>query len=498
MAEVTISTGGEQTGSGGSGSVTSIDVSGGTTGLTFSGGPITTAGTFTTSGTLSRANGGTGETTANAAFNALSPNTTRGDITVMNATVNARLALGSAGKILRSDGTDLVYSTATYPNTVTANNVLIATGTDAIGTNGNFKYDNSNNAILLNGASYGTENIAITAGSKYGVNVGLTAASGWAAYRAFVNSSSTTLTDNIGMILSNANTTAGSGIAFQMNVGGTTGAIGFASYLNSTASAFQLLIKSSNAVTSGFLLNGSTKAIALALGITSPTSFLHIGHSMTAASWSQTGLGLRVADVTLTDSSGAGSATWLVGNSFGAFSFAATNARTITHLVGSYFPAPSAGTNVTHTSLFCLGTGGNAFFDGFISVNKQSVNRTPSEAIDVIGNIVLSGQAYNPIFTITYGATITPDWNNSGTQKVVLNGNPTIANSSNIKSGAIYIMYIYQDGSAPRTISSWGSQYKFPSGVAPTLSSSNNQFDILTFSSDGTNLYLVGITNNPS
>jgi hypothetical protein len=42
------------------GTVTSVDVSGGSTGLTFSGGPITTAGTITMAGTLGVANGGTG------------------------------------------------------------------------------------------------------------------------------------------------------------------------------------------------------------------------------------------------------------------------------------------------------------------------------------------------------------------------------------------------------------------------------------------------------
>ena len=120
------------------GSVSSVNISGGTTGLTFSGGPITTAGTFTTSGTLAIANGGTGQTTANAAFNALSPNTTRGDITVRNATVNARLALGAAGKILRSDGTDLVYSTNTFPNTTGLNQILYATSANVIGSSANF------------------------------------------------------------------------------------------------------------------------------------------------------------------------------------------------------------------------------------------------------------------------------------------------------------------------------------------------------------------------
>lgn len=46
------------------GTVTSVDVSGGTTGLTTSGGPITGSGTITLAGTLGVANGGTGTATA--------------------------------------------------------------------------------------------------------------------------------------------------------------------------------------------------------------------------------------------------------------------------------------------------------------------------------------------------------------------------------------------------------------------------------------------------
>ena len=48
----------------GVGTVTSVDVSGGTTGLTTYGGPITAAGTVTLAGTLNVANGGTGVTTS--------------------------------------------------------------------------------------------------------------------------------------------------------------------------------------------------------------------------------------------------------------------------------------------------------------------------------------------------------------------------------------------------------------------------------------------------
>lgn len=51
----------------GLGTVTSVDVSGGTTGLTTSGGPITSSGVITLAGVLNILNGGTGATTASGA-----------------------------------------------------------------------------------------------------------------------------------------------------------------------------------------------------------------------------------------------------------------------------------------------------------------------------------------------------------------------------------------------------------------------------------------------
>ena len=56
------------------GTVTSVAVSGGTTGLTTSGGPVTGSGTITFAGTLAVANGGTNGTTAATARASLSAN----------------------------------------------------------------------------------------------------------------------------------------------------------------------------------------------------------------------------------------------------------------------------------------------------------------------------------------------------------------------------------------------------------------------------------------
>jgi len=64
-------------------------------------------------GTLGIGNGGTGQTTANPAFNALAPTTTRGDLIRRGASVNERVALGATGTILGSDGTDPIWRTLT-------------------------------------------------------------------------------------------------------------------------------------------------------------------------------------------------------------------------------------------------------------------------------------------------------------------------------------------------------------------------------------------------
>jgi hypothetical protein len=58
-------------GAGGGGTVTSVGFSGGTTGLTVSGSPITSSGTITLAGTLAIANGGTGSTSDSGARSSL-------------------------------------------------------------------------------------------------------------------------------------------------------------------------------------------------------------------------------------------------------------------------------------------------------------------------------------------------------------------------------------------------------------------------------------------
>jgi hypothetical protein len=151
------------------GAVTSVSMSVPTF-LSVTPATITSTGTFavTLSGTaLPVANGGTGQTTAGAAFNALSPITTTGDIIVGNGTNSAtRLGIGTNGYVLTSDGTNASWSPPTAiggvstfrttlagltPSSASGGSVVLA-GTLGIASGGT----NSTATPTAGGASYGT------------------------------------------------------------------------------------------------------------------------------------------------------------------------------------------------------------------------------------------------------------------------------------------------------------------------------------------------------
>ena len=98
--------------------------------LSISGNPITSSGTLaiTYSGTaLPIANGGTGQTTASAAFNALSPITTAGDLILGNGTNTAtRLAIGANGYVLTSDGTTASWAANSGSGISTGKSIAMA------------------------------------------------------------------------------------------------------------------------------------------------------------------------------------------------------------------------------------------------------------------------------------------------------------------------------------------------------------------------------------
>ena len=100
------------------GTVTSVDVDGGTTGLTFSGGPITTSGTITMSGTLDVDNGGTGQTSY-----------TDGQLLIGNSTGNTltKSTLTAGTGITITNGSGSITIDADNNGTVTSVNTANST-----------------------------------------------------------------------------------------------------------------------------------------------------------------------------------------------------------------------------------------------------------------------------------------------------------------------------------------------------------------------------------
>lgn len=106
----------------------------GLTSFTSGGAVYATSTSALTTGTLPVASGGTGQTTASAAFNALSPITTTGDLILGNGSNSAtRLAIGSNGYVLTSDGTTASWSpgasSMVYPGAGIPNSTGTAWGT---------------------------------------------------------------------------------------------------------------------------------------------------------------------------------------------------------------------------------------------------------------------------------------------------------------------------------------------------------------------------------
>jgi len=93
---------------------------------------------------------------------------------------------------------------------------------------------------------------------------------------------------------------------------------------------------------------------------------------------------------------------------------------------------------------------------------------TPTDTID--------GSLAPTITTLTDGATITPNFNDSCNFTVTLGDSRTMANPTNLVAGQSGSMFIVQDATGGRTLA-WGTYWKFVGGTVPTLSTTANAVD---------------------
>jgi hypothetical protein len=158
----------------GTGTVTSIDVSGGTTGLTFSGGPITAAGVITMAGVLDVTNGGTGTTTLTGYLkgNGVAPFSAVASIptTDLSGTIsNLQLANSS----ITINGNTVALGGTTTVTSNTTNALTIGTGLTGTSFNGSAAVTIAidNTVATLNGTQTLT-NKTISGASNTLTNIG--------------------------------------------------------------------------------------------------------------------------------------------------------------------------------------------------------------------------------------------------------------------------------------------------------------------------------------
>jgi hypothetical protein len=116
---------------------------------------------------------------------------------------------------------------------------------------------------------------------------------------------------------------------------------------------------------------------------------------------------------------------------------------------------------------------------------------TVSTNLFVGGNTTLNGTTTDKSNalsqTLTDGATVSWDTSLGRVATVTIGASRTMAAPTNLKVGT-YILSVIQGGSGSYTIT-WNGVFKWPAGVAPSLTTTVGARDLFTFYSDGTNLY---------
>lgn len=247
--------------------------------------PLTTGVT----GTLPIGNGGTGQTTASSAFNALSPITTTGDLIIGNGANSAtRLGIGANTYILTSNGTTASWqpppatgvtsfsagTTGFTPNTATTGAVTLA-GTLVVGNGGT-------GVTTLSGLAYGNGTSAFSAATAAQVVsvIGSTAVTNAtnATNIATTGGSSSASTFYLGFVGSNTSSNQALTTTSALNFVPSTGVLSATSFtgagtgLTGTASSLSIGGNAATATTATSATSATTATNATNIAITDNTS----------------------------------------------------------------------------------------------------------------------------------------------------------------------------------------------------------------------------------
>jgi hypothetical protein len=306
-----------------------------------------------------------------------------GSLGIGTTTASAQLHLAGSKSAASwtLSGIGLRADAATYTDTTGSGAITTRVGNSfAIPTFASSSAVTVNNAatLFVNGAPLAGTNTTITNAYAFYINTGNARLDGWTGFGSIIPTAVVTIGGN----QSSASwTTTGANFAVSANT--LTATTGTSTVTTRVANSFaQPTFASSNAITVTNAANlyiadapaaGTnttiTNAYALYIaagntlhaglnsfgGTTVPAAVVHIAGNQSAAAWSNSGLLLRVAGVTLTDTSSSGTVAFAAASGFGTPTLAASSATTYTNAANLYIAAaPTAGTNVTLTNAWAL------------------------------------------------------------------------------------------------------------------------------------------------
>ena len=490
------------------------------------------------SGSLPIANGGTGQTTAVLAFNALVPSQTGNGGKVLTTdgtnTSWATISGGGGGTVTSVSGTGTV-SGLTLSGTVTTSGSLTLGGTLTVANSATTATNlNTASAIVARDASGNFTAGTITAALVGNVtgNVTGTAATITGVYSGTITSSQ--ITTGLGFTPYNATNPSG----YITSAGTATNVSGIVAVANGgTGTATPGLVAGSNVTITGTWPNqtisstaagggggtvtsvsgtGTVSGLTLTGTVTSSGS-LTLGGTLSVANSATTATNLNTASaIVARDASGnfsAGTITAaLTGNVTGNLTGNVTGnvsgtAATITGTYSGTITSSQITTGLgftpysaTNPNGYITSAGTAANVSGTVAVANGGTGVTSSTGT---GSVVLSSAPtlVNPTITnyteTTYTANtstaITVSLANGTLQILTLTAAATITMPTAV-AGKSFVIILRQDATGSRTVT-W-STVNWASGTAPTVTSTASKQDIFSFFSDGISWYGTTIGQN--
>ena len=241
-------------------------------------------------------------------------------------------------------------------------------------------------------------------------------------------------------------------------------------------------VAASNVSSITFGSTGLTPATATTGAVTVAGTLANTnGGTGQSSAFTQYGITYASTTTVLATTAAGTSTTVLHGNASGAPTFGAVS---LTADVSGTLPVANGGTGLT-----TLTAGYIPYGNGTSALGNES-----NLSYDATNNrLSVVGTGYSPNIALTDAATVA--WDTTTGQVATftfVSTNRTVGAPTGLVSGAFYALAVIQN--AGSNTLTWNSIFKFPSGIAPTLSTAAGAKDYFVFRSDGTNLYQQGIS----